>query len=188
MSELIKPFKPTSAQLLAAENQTIPDLISKDLRVLFCGINPGLYSGATGHHFARPGNRFWPALFAGGFTKRLLTPWEKDELLKGGIGITNVVARTTTAAAELSDDELRAGVVILRKKILRYKPRVLAILGIGAYRTGFGIKSATLGLQNETIGSTQIWILPNPSGLNAHFAPKTLGALFFTFNRSLAPR
>src|ERR1700749_779458 len=110
------PFKPTADQLKAAKNTTIPDLIAKDLRVLFCGINPGLYSGATGHHFARPGNRFWPALFAGGFTPRLLTPWEKDELLDYGIGITNVVARTTTAAAELSDDELRAGVVTLRRK------------------------------------------------------------------------
>lgn len=182
------PFKPTPAQLLAANDTTIPDLIAKNLRVLFCGINPGLYSGATGHHFARPGNRFWPALFAGGFTPSLLTPWEKDKLLDYGLGITNIVARTTTAAAELSDDELRAGVKILQRKVLRYQPKFLAILGVGAYRVGFGEKSATLGLQKTQIGETKIWILPNPSGLNAHFTPKSLGELFLAFNKQIASR
>ena len=172
------PFKPTAAELIAANDKTIKDVIGPGLRVLFCGINPGLYSGATGHHFARPGNRFWPALFAGGFTPRLLSPWDKGELLQYGIGITNVVARTTTAAAELSDDELRAGTVLLRRKVLRYKPRVLAILG-------FGKKTAVLGLQPETIGDTRLWILPNPSGLNAHYTPKALGELFRQFNRQI---
>lgn len=185
MANLEKPWKPTPGQLIAAKDRTIPDLIARNLRVLFCGINPGLYSGATGHHFARPGNRFWPALFAGGFTPRLVSPRDKDELLDYDLGITNIVARTTAAAAELSDEELRAGAAILRRKVHRYKPRVLAVLGVGAYRTGFGIKTATLGLQNETIGQTKIWILPNPSGLNAHFTPKALGALFLAFNESL---
>ena len=118
-------------------------------------------------------------------TPRLVSPRDKDELLDYDLGITNIVARTTAAAAELSDEELRAGAAILRRKVHRYKPRVLAVLGVGAYRTGFGIKTATLGLQNETIGQTKIWILPNPSGLNAHFTPKALGALFLAFNESL---
>jgi TDG/mug DNA glycosylase family protein len=179
------PFKPTAADLIAANDKTIKDVIGPELRVLFCGINPGLYSGATGHHFARPGNRFWPALYAGGFTPRLLSPWDKGELLQYGIGITNVVARTTAAAAELSDDELRAGTILLRRKVMRYKPRVLAILGVGAYRVGFGKKTAVLGLQPETIGDTQVWILPNPSGLNAHYTPKALGELFRQFNRQI---
>jgi TDG/mug DNA glycosylase family protein len=180
-----KSWKPTPKQLLAANGKTIPDLIAKNLRVLFCGINPGLWSGATGHHFARPGNRFWPALYAGGFTPRLLSPWEKDELLDYGLGITNVVARTTAAAAELSDDELRAGVELLGRKVRRYQPRVLAVLGVGAYRVGFGVKAASLGPQNQTIGRTKIWVLPNPSGLNAHFTPKAPGALFNAFKGSL---
>jgi TDG/mug DNA glycosylase family protein len=185
MAIVTKPDKPTADQLIAAKNLTIPDLIARDLRVLFCGINPGLYSAATGHHFAKPGNRFWPALYSGGFTPRLMSPWEEHELLDLQIGITSVVARTTATAAELSDDELRAGAAILRRKVQRYKPRVLAVLGIGAYRTGFGIKSAAIGLQKETIGETKIWILPNPSGLNAHFTPKSLGALFLAFNKLL---
>ena len=180
------PFKPTAADLIAANDKTIKDVIGPGLRVLFCGINPGLYSGATGHHFARPGNRFWAALYAGGFTPRLLSPWDKGELLQYGIGITNVVARTTNAAAELSDDELRSGTVLLRRKVLRYKPRVLAILGVGAYRVGFGQKTAALGLQPETIGQTRVWILPNPSGLNAHYTPKALGELFRQFNDAIS--
>ncbi|CAN5541900.1 G/U mismatch-specific DNA glycosylase [soil metagenome] len=180
------PYKPTAEQLAAANDRVIADLIAPNLRVLFCGINPGLYSGATGHHFARPGNRFWPALYAGGFTPRLLTPWEKSDLLNYGIGITNVVARTTNAAADLSDDELRAGAKRLQKKVLRYQPRVLAILGVGAYRVGFGRKTAKLGLQEETIGQTQVWILPNPSGLNAHFPPKALGELFKQLNEAIS--
>jgi len=180
-----QPFKPTPQQLLAANDVTIPDLIAPNLRVLFCGINPGLYSGATGHHFARPGNRFWPALYAGGFTPRLMSPWEKDQLLQYGIGITNVVARTTAAAADLSDDELRQGAALLRKKILRYKPQVLAVLGMGAYRVGFGNKNAALGLQVESIGQTRLWILPNPSGLNAHYSPKALGQLFRELNEAI---
>lgn len=171
-------WKPTQEQLLAANDKSIPDLIAPNLRVLFCGINPGLWSGATGHHFARPGNRFWPALCAGGFTARVVSPFDEKELLACGCGVTNFVNRTTATAAELRDDELRAGAVRLRKTILKYKPKVLAILGIGAYRVGFGDPKAKIGRAAERIGRTHVWVLPNPSGLNAHQTPASLGKLF----------
>ena len=171
-------FRPTKAQLLAANDRTIADVIAPNLRVLFCGINPGLWSGATGHHFARPGNRFWPALYAGGFTDRLLKPHEKAELLHNGIGITNVVMRTTAAAAELEPKEFVAGGKALRRKVLKYRPRVLAVLGIGAFRAAFDHPAAHLGEQPDRIGETRVWILPNPSGLNAHYTPVMLGKLF----------
>ena len=172
------PWKPTKEQLLAANDVVIPDLIAPDLRVLFCGINPGLYSGATGHHFARPGNRFWPALFAGGFTGRVISPFEERALLDVGCGITNVVRRTTATAAELAHDEFVAGGAALRRKLAKYAPRFLAVLGIGAYRAAFGARDATLGSQPDAIGATRIWVLPNPSGLNAHYTPASLGKLF----------
>ena len=172
------PPKPTPAELLAANDKSIPILIAKNLRVLFCGINPGLWSGATGHHFARPGNRFWPALHAGGFTPRVLKPCEERELLTYGCGITNFVNRTTATAAELSDAELVAGAVRLQQTVRQFKPRVLAVLGIGAYRTGFDRKKAALGLQRDDIDGTKVWVLPNPSGLNAHQTPKSLAKLF----------
>jgi TDG/mug DNA glycosylase family protein len=174
----VAPMRPTREQLLAAEGKVIRDVIAPNLKVLFCGINPGLYSGATGHHFARPGNRFWPALHLGGFTPRVLRPWEERELLPLGYGITNFVRRATATAAELRDEEYVAGAARLRRKVLRYRPRVLAVVGIGAYRTGFGRKNARLGLQDETISDTRIWILPNPSGLNAHHSQASLGRLF----------
>jgi TDG/mug DNA glycosylase family protein len=174
----MKPFKPTREQLLAANNKTIPDLIAPDLKVLFCGINPGLYSGATGHHFARPGNRFWPALYAAGFSRRLLSPFEKEELLNDGYGITNLVRRTTNAASELTRDEYIKGARQLQRKVRKYSPRVIAFLGIGAYRDGFGRPRAALGRQKETLGGAVVWVLPNPSGLNAHFPPKALAELF----------
>ncbi|MDQ3820873.1 MAG: G/U mismatch-specific DNA glycosylase [Acidobacteriota bacterium] len=170
--------RPTKEELIAAKDKTVRDLIARDLRVLFCGINPGLYSGATGHHFARPGNRFWPALHNGGFTRRLLSPSEERELLKSGYGITNIVARTTAAADELSEEELIEGGRRLRAKVRRYRPKVLAVLGISAYRTAFERPRAVLGRQSETIGATLIWVLPNPSGLNAHYQPKDLARLF----------
>ena len=170
--------KPTREELLAAAGKTVPDLIAPRLKVLFCGINPGLYSGATGHHFARPGNRFWPALYGAGFTERQLLPVEEHELLKSGYGITNVVERTSAAAAELSEEELREGGKRLQGKVKKYKPRFLAVLGIGAYRTAFGHPKATLGIQPEIIGSTNIWVLPNPSGLNAHYQLKDLIKMF----------
>jgi TDG/mug DNA glycosylase family protein len=171
-------FKPTRADLEAAVDKTIPDLIGPNLKILFCGINPGLYSGATGHHFAKPGNRFWPALHAGGFTDRVLLPAEKGELLKLGYGITNVVMRTTATADQLTKDELIAGGRTLARKVKKYRPAVVAFLGIGAYRTAFDRPKAALGRQTETIGDAAIWVLPNPSGLNAHYTPTSLGVVF----------
>jgi TDG/mug DNA glycosylase family protein len=173
-----KPWKPTKEQLLAATEKTVRDVIAPNLRVLFCGINPGLYTAAVGHHFARPGNRFWPALFAGGFTERLLSPFDERELLKGGYGITNVVSRTTASADQLTREEIVAGGARLKAKVLRYKPRVLAILGVGAYRTAFSQPKAAVGRQAETLGDTMLWVLPNPSGLNANYQAAALARLF----------
>ena len=173
-----KPWKPTKEQLLAATEKTVRDVIAPDLRVLFCGINPGLYTAAVGHHFARPGNRFWPALYAAGFTDRLLSPFEERELLKSGYGITNVVARTTATADLLTKEEIVAGGERLRAKVLRYHPKVLAILGLGAYRTAFNQPKAIVGRQPDLIGQTTLWALPNPSGLNANYQPAALARLF----------
>lgn len=161
--------KPTRTDLLAAQNKTVRDVIAPDLDVLFCGINPGLYSGATGHHFARPGNRFWPALYRAGFTPRLLHPGEERELLTYGCGITNLVARATATADELSREELVAGQRRLKARVRRYRPRVVAVLGIGAYRTAFAQKPAMPGRQLERLVKAVLWVLPNPSGLNAHY-------------------
>ena len=161
--------RPTKEELQAARRKTVPDVIGPGLDVLFCGINPGLYTAAIGHHFGKPGNRFWPALHLSGFTPTQLSPYDEHELLALGLGVTNVVMRTTATADELTDDELRAGAKALRRKVLRYKPRFLAVLGLGAYRVGFGVKKAAVGLQPETIGETKVWLLPNPSGLNAHY-------------------
>jgi TDG/mug DNA glycosylase family protein len=170
--------KPTKAELAAAFGRKIPDVAAPGLDVLFCGINPGLYSGATGNHFARPGNRFWPALHLSGFTPRRLHPSEKDELLKLGLGITNVVDRTTARADELTNEEMVAGGRALRRKVKRYAPRYLAVLGLGAYRIAFGVKSAQVGPQDESIGETKLWLLPNPSGLNAHYQLPALAEEF----------
>ena len=175
---MAKPWKPTKEQLLAAKDKTVRDVIAPGLRVLFCGINPGLYTAAVGHHFARPGNRFWPALYAAGFTDRLVSPFDERELLKSGYGITNVVMRTTATADGLTREELREGGQQLAAKVKKYGPRVLAILGLGAYRTAFEKPKAIIGRQEEMIGETVIWALPNPSGLNAHYQAKQLGALF----------
>jgi len=161
--------KPTADELRAATGKAIRDAIGPDLRVLFVGINPGLYSGATGFHFARPGNRFWPTIHGAGFTPRLLAPDETQALLGFGLGITNLVNRTTAKAAELGDDELRQGAVRLRATVDRYRPRAVAILGVDAFRRAFGQPKATIGLQLGSLGSSQLWILPNPSGLNAHY-------------------
>lgn len=161
-------MKPTKAELAAAVHLTVPDLVAPGLRVLFCGINPGLYTAAIGHHFGRPGNRFWPALHGAGFTPRQFAPWEERELLALGIGITNMVARTTATAAELSPEEYVAGGARLRGLVTRYRPRVVAFLGIGAYRTAFARPKAALGLQPERLGEAALWVLPSPSGLNAN--------------------
>jgi double-stranded uracil-DNA glycosylase len=165
----MKSHKPTKDDLHDAVNRTVEDLIDNDLKVLFCGINPGLYSGATGYHFARPGNKFWKALHGGGFTDRLLHPSEEEELLERGYGITCFVGRTTARADELTAEEFVEGGRILIRKIEKFRPRILAVLGLGAYRTAFSKPKAKLGLQDEMIGSTRIWLLPNPSGLNAHY-------------------
>ena len=172
------PWKPTKEQLLAATSKTVADVIAPGLRVLFCGINPGLYTAAVGHHFARPGNRFWPALHAGGFTERVLSPFDERELLLSSYGVTNVVARTTATADQLTKEEMIEGGKKLRKRVLRYQPRMLAVLGVGAYRTAFNQPKANLGLQPDKIGDTLVWVLPNPSGLNAHYQADELGRLF----------
>ncbi|HET8655758.1 MAG TPA: G/U mismatch-specific DNA glycosylase [Longimicrobiaceae bacterium] len=170
--------RPTKAERLAAAGRTVEDVIAPGLRVLFCGINPGLYTAVTGHHFAGPGNRFWPALHASGFTPRLLRPDEERELLDWGLGITNVVPRATAAAAELSPEDYEAGGRLLSEKLLRYRPAFLAVLGIGAYRTAFRQPRAALGPQPEAIGETRLWVLPNPSGLNASYQAPQFAALF----------
>jgi TDG/mug DNA glycosylase family protein len=156
----------------------LPDIIGPGLRVLFCGINPGLVSAAKGHHFARPGNRFWPALHLSGFTPRQLLPAEQAELLHYGLGITNLVDRPTARAEELHRDELVAGAVALRAKVRRHRPAWLAVVGITAYRTGFEDPSARVGRQPGRLGRTGVWVLPNPSGLNAHYGLDGLAAAF----------
>ncbi|HEX6100163.1 MAG TPA: G/U mismatch-specific DNA glycosylase [Thermoanaerobaculia bacterium] len=178
-------MKPTREQLAAAAGRTLPDVIAPDLSVLFCGINPGLYTAAVQQHFGRPGNRFWPTLYRAGFTPRLFDPSEQYELLKLGYGITNVVARATAAADELSRDELLEGGRALTRRVKKYAPRYLAIVGIGAYRTAFERPKAKLGLQEETIGETRIWVLPNPSGLNANYQAGALVALFAELRAAL---
>jgi double-stranded uracil-DNA glycosylase len=172
------PARPTTDDLAAAAGKTILDLIAPGLDVLFVGINPGLYSAAIGHHFGRPGNRFWPTLFASGFTPRLLTPYEEQELLPLRLGVTNFVNRASARADELSDVELVAGTAVLRKKVKVYKPRFVALLGVTAYRVGFQRPKATTGRQADTIETATAWVLPNPSGLNAHYQPRDLARVF----------
>ena len=173
-----KPWKPTKAQLLAAHNKRVPDLLAKDLIVLFAGINPGLYTAAIGRHFGRPGNRFWPALHSGGFTPRLFSPFESAQLLDLHLGITNVVSRATARADELTNDELRAGGKRLEAKVKRWQPTVVAFVGIGPYRIVSGVKDAGVGLQKNLFGGRPAWVLPNPSGLNAHYQPAARAKLF----------
>ena len=170
--------RPTKEEVRAAANKSVADVIAPDLRILFCGINPGLYTAAVGHHFARPGNRFWPTLYAAGFTPRLLQPAEERELLDYGYGITNVVNRATATAAELSLAELRTGGQRLIEKVAAYRPGCLAVLGVTAYRAAFERPKASIGRQPETLTDTLIWVLPNPSGLNAHYQIPDLAALF----------
>jgi TDG/mug DNA glycosylase family protein len=171
-------MRPSRAELLAARSKTVPDVIAPRLRVLFCGINPGLYSGATGHHFARPGNRFWPVLYRAGFTEQLLAPAEEQALLQRRLGVTNLVARTTASANELTKAELVKGRRRLQAKVERYEPRIVAVLGVGVYRTAFDMPKAAIGLQPEPLGRTSVWVLPNPSGLNAHYQMRELVRIF----------
>jgi double-stranded uracil-DNA glycosylase len=174
-------MKPDAAALEAARNKAIPDVLpepGQPLRVLFCGINPSLYSAATGHHFARPGNRFWPALHRSGFTPRQLAPCEQGELAKYGLGITNVAPRATAQAAELSAAELRDGGARLLALAEERRPLFVAIAGVTAYRTAFARPRAAIGPQDENLGPARLWILPNPSGLNAHWTIQTLTTAF----------
>ena len=171
---------PTRAELLAAaaSGRPVRDVIAPDLAVLFCGINPGLYTAWSGHHFAGPGNRFWPALHDAGFTDRRLLPSEERLLLDRGYGVTNVVARATATAAELSPAEYVEGGRVLAEKVARHAPRVLAVLGVGAYRTAFARPKAALGEQPDPLGGARVWVLPNPSGLNANYGRADLARLF----------
>ncbi len=184
MTEL--PWKPMPAQIAAARDRTVPDILGRGLKVLFCGINPSLYSAAVERHFARPGNRFWPALEVGGFTPRRFSPFEGDALLPLGLGITNVVARATATAAELSVEEFIEGGRVLQRKVGQYRPRFVAFLGITAYRSAFARPAAAIGPQEETLGGCRIWVLPNPSGLNAHYRLSDLGSLFAELREAAA--
>jgi double-stranded uracil-DNA glycosylase len=166
--------RPTAAELAAAKNRTIPDLVRPGLSVLFAGINPSLYSAAVGYHFARPGNRFWPTLYRSGFTARQLDPAEQEQILDLGLGITNVVARATARADELSDAELLDGGERLAAKVATFRPRWLAVVGVTAFRVAFGERQAAVGRQQRSLGATRVWVLPNPSGLNAHWNAATL--------------
>jgi double-stranded uracil-DNA glycosylase len=172
------PRRPTRAELLAAAGKTVPDVIAPGLRVLFVGINPGLYTAAVGHHFARPGNRFWPALHAAGISERLLAPHEERELLRWGYGVTNLVARSTAAAAEIRPEEYREGAQRLAQKVREYRPAVVAVLGLEAYRRAFERPRAGLGEQPERLAGARLWVLPNPSGLNAHYRPEDFARMF----------
>ena len=173
-----KHARPSPRELAAANGKSIPDVIAPGLRVLFCGINPGLYSGATGHHFARPGNRFWPALHQAGFTPRQLHPSEQRELLAAGYGVVNLVNRTTATAAEIEPAEFVAGRTRLAAKVRRYRPKAVAFLGVGAYSHAFGLRGAKIGLQPEAFEGAKVWVLPNPSGLNANYQLPDLVRLF----------
>ncbi len=173
-----RPWKPTKEEVAAAQDALVADVIAEDLDVLFCGINPGLYSGAVGHHFARPGNRLWKALHASGFTDRLLGPFEEHVLLDHSLGITNLVERATATADKLDDHELIVGATKLESKLARYRPRYVAFLGLTSYRTAFGARGATVGPQDHQIADSKVWLLPNPSGLNAHYQVPDLARVF----------
>ncbi len=185
MRPSVPVHRPTPAELRAAADKRVPDVIAPALRVLFCGINPSLYTAVVGHHFARPGNRFWPALHAGGFTPRQLAPAEERRLLEYGCGITNVVARASASAGELERADYIEGGRALRRRVQRYRPRCLAVLGIGAYRVAFERPHAALGRQPETLGDTLLWVLPNPSGANAHHRPADFARLFRELREAL---
>ena len=182
----LDPWKPSREQQLKSIKRRVPDVIAPNLDVLFCGINPGLYSAAVGHHFAGPGNLFWPTIHATGFTPRLLTAFDEPTMLELGYGITNIVPRASAAADEVSKEELRAGARTLRRKVTKFKPGWLAFCGLVAYRLGFEKPKAQAGLQDDCIGTTRIWLLPNPSGLNAFHQPAIMNQLFSDFRVALA--
>jgi len=179
--------RPTREELAAAQGRTVPDVIAPGLRELFCGINPGLYSGAVGHHFAHPGNRFWNLLRAAGFTSEVVSPFEEEALLALGLGITNLVERATATAADLSPHELRHGARRLAK-VRRYRPRFLGFLGMTAFRTAFRRPRAALGPQPEDIGGSRTWLLPNPSGAQAHYQLPDLAEAFAALRQAVETR
>jgi TDG/mug DNA glycosylase family protein len=183
----VSAARPTRAELDRARDNVIQDVVAPGLAVLFCGINPGLWSAATGHHFARPGNRFWPALHLSGFTPRQLRPDEQQQLPAYGLGITNMVARATARADELTSQELRDGGIRLTGLVDRLRPTALAVVGLGAYRTAFGQPDAGTGPRPERIGDTLVWVLPNPSGLNAHWQLPDLAAEFGRLRSAVTP-
>jgi len=170
--------RPSRAELLQAYGATIPDLVGPGLRVLLVGINPSLYSGWTGRHFARPGNRLWRTLHEAGFTDRILHPGETDAIVSAGLGITNLVARATARADELGPEEIRAGVHPLARLVRRRRPPYVAFLGVSAYRIAFDRPRAKVGRQDEPFEAAEVWVLPNPSGLNAHYQQPTLTAAY----------
>jgi len=171
-------------ELATAEGRTIPDVIGPGLRVLFCGINPGLWSAAVGQHFAHPSNRFWKVLYQAGFTDRLLTSAEQGELPGAGVGITNLVDRATRTARELGADELRAGALVLEDKVRRYQPSAVAVVGLQAYRGGFGRRHAVVGPQSESLAGSRLWVVANPSGAQAHYQLPALVEAFTELRRA----
>jgi TDG/mug DNA glycosylase family protein len=178
--------RPSREELAAASGRRVPDVIAPGLLVLFCGINPSLYSAAVGHHFARPGNRFWKALHLAGFTPRLLAPEQDGELPAHGLGVTNLVDRATAGAAEIRPDELRAGAAALAAKVEAAGPAWVAFLGIGAYRVAYDRPGAVVGPRPDPVAGARVWVLPNPSGLNAHYQLPVLAAAFAALRSAAA--
>jgi TDG/mug DNA glycosylase family protein len=182
---LERPWRPTREQLEAAYGKGVRNVIARDLNVLFCGINPGLYTAAIGHHFGRPGNRFWTVLHSSGFTPRLLSPFEERDLLDLGIGVTNLVNKATRVAEELTPDELRKGAERLERNVRRYRPKAVAVLGLGAYRIAFARPKATVGRQEETVAGAPVWVLPNPSGRTASYQAGAMTRFFEEMREAL---
>ncbi|MEO6715073.1 MAG: G/U mismatch-specific DNA glycosylase [Mycobacteriales bacterium] len=184
---MLKATRPARTDLADAAGRVLDDVLGDHLIVLFCGINPSLYSAAAGHHFARPGNRFWPALHLAGWTPRQLRPSEQHELPSYGVGVTNLAPRATTAAAELSRDELVEGAAALALKVERTTPQAVAFLGVTAFRSGFDDRAAVIGRQPvDLVAGVQTWVLPNPSGLNAHYQLSDLARLYGDLRVALA--
>ena len=177
--------RPTRAELLAAYGKTIPDLVGPGLRVLLVGINPSLWSGWAGRHFARPANRLWRTLYEAGFTDHVLHPSETDALVAAGIGVTNFVARATARADELDADEIKAGVAKLQRLARKHRPQVVAFLGLSAYRIAFGEPRAVVGEQERRLGGATVWLLPNPSGINAHYQQPDLTKAYAELRKAL---